>query len=187
MNYSYSELDDVWKDTRSGYGSETTTGSDTIVISDEDSTAGDRNVIIPRPGSTPTSTSSYFTDSNTTSSMSASPVSVLHEDDFKPEEIVKKPKPVHASVPGPSDNHKIMRHILRIRDDVRQMLRDRDTGSHSEETTFPLIEIGLFIAVGLFILISMQMMIHLKHDVFSSVEPIIRETGRNVRRGLRIK
>ena len=56
----------------------------------------------------------------------------------------------------------MMRQILRIRDDVREMLQTRhgETTNRNTLNSFPFMETGLFIAVGLFVLLAMKMMVH---------------------------
>lgn len=66
--------------------------------------------------------------------------------------------------PGGNNTDKtMMRQILRIRDDVREMLQSKESSSGSNVLqSFPFMETGLFIAVGLFILLAMQMMVRLR-------------------------
>lgn len=86
-----------------------------------------------------------------------------------------------------SSEKKIMRHILRIRDDVREMLRSQGPAGSQTVSEFPFIETGLFITVGLFVLLAMQMMVNLRsssglQDVASgAIENIKRLTSRSAR------
>ena len=110
-------------------------------------------------------------------SVSPSPDASIPEDlpGFPSGSNPPRPRPLRTpglpGAPGSSDK-KMMRQILRIRDDVREMLRSQGTPSDSHENilhSFPFMETGLFIAVGLFVLLAMQMMVRLRPVVSEAV------------------
>jgi hypothetical protein len=116
-----------------------------------------------------------------------SPITALDEDDFNPQQgqvdFVKslpgRPPQSYtqatAQVVGSSmisgigggqgKEEKMMRHILRIQDDVREMLKNGGsrTGDSSQEKEyrFPFVETGLFLSVGLFVLLAMNLMLRM--------------------------
>ena len=126
---------------------------------------------------------SQYSDSETDSivySGRGSPVASLDIDDYDPKNVYEKETTVQFvnSLPGnPRDTQnttktmvddkqtinklndkKMLRHILRIQDDVREMLR-KNTQSNDSSPSFPIVETGLFLAVGLFVLLAMNMML----------------------------
>lgn len=75
--------------------------------------------------------------------------------------------------PEGTTDKKMMRQILRIRDDVREMLQSQGTSGGNNANilqSFPFMETGLFIAIGLFVLLAMQMMVQLRPVVSSVVD-----------------
>ena len=123
----------------------------------------------------------YVSDSGESAMMSrsASPSASIPEDlpGFPSGDNPPQPRPLRTpglpGAPGSSrmqrpdgnSDKKMMRQILRIRDDVREMLQSQGSsaGNHSNILqSFPFMETGLFIAVGLFVLLAMQMMVRLR-------------------------
>lgn len=121
-----------------------------------------------------------------------SPITALDEDDFDPRGSIEATKtefvnslpgrPVQSSqtqqpqqfvgasssisgVNGGGKEEKMMRHILRIQDDVREMLRNGgkggSEGDNEKEYRFPFVETGLFLSVGLFVLLAMNVMLRM--------------------------
>jgi len=75
--------------------------------------------------------------------------------------------------PEGTTDKKMMRQILRIRDDVREMLQSQGSYSGNNANilqSFPFMETGLFIAIGLFVLLAMQMMVQLRPVVSGVVD-----------------
>jgi len=123
-----------------------------------------------------------------------SPITALDEDDFDPRGSIEANKtefvnslpgrPVQSSQTqqaqqivgasssisgviggGGGKDEKMMRHILRIQDDVREMLRNGGKGGSEcdteKEYRFPFVETGLFLSVGLFVLLAMNLMLRM--------------------------
>lgn len=161
----------------------------------ESSVPGKRDVIISRSPSESQSTGSMVDSQPVVTSGRGSPVSFLDEDDYVsdsgnsammsrsvspspsiPNDLPglppgsnppqqRPPRTSPASYKGNTTDKKMMRQILRIRDDVREMLQVNGTKSTTNENvlqSFPFVETGLFIAIGLFVLLAMQMMIRIR-------------------------
>jgi hypothetical protein len=83
----------------------------------------------------------------------------------------------------------MMRQILRIRDDVREMLQSQGAsgGNHSNVLqSFPFMETGLFIAVGLFVLLAMQMMVRIRPSAVVDAGSNIGTTASNLIKNIRL-
>jgi cell division protein FtsX len=70
------------------------------------------------------------------------------------------PTAVSVSPAGKKEESKIIRHILRVHEDIKAAMKAKDDDDTPSQR-FPIIETGLFISVGLFVLIVMNMMLRM--------------------------
>jgi hypothetical protein len=70
------------------------------------------------------------------------------------------PSMMSVSPPEKKEESKIIRHILRVHEDIKAAMRSKDEDDTPSQR-FPIIETGLFISVGLFVLIVMNMMLRM--------------------------
>lgn len=170
MNMSYATLQEVWKEKPNDADTSSTTSSNhTLVIGQSKARAVSTSVSESRSVSP---SPSYLSDR-------ASPVSSLDSDDFDydaetrfprthefripeetPSNVAGRPL-IPVPVPGTMTDKKMMKHILKIQNDIDKILNEEP-----QTTRFPLIETGLFISIGVFLLIVMNMMLKMgKHHI----------------------
>lgn len=70
------------------------------------------------------------------------------------------PSMMSVSPPEKKEESKIIRHILRVHEDIKAAMKSKDEDD-TQSQRFPIIETGLFISVGLFVLIVMNMMLRM--------------------------
>lgn len=186
MNYSYATLEEVWKESQSRSPSPSSDTSSifsnqTLVISKpnmaptmtpENLVATRDYVVSPSSYSGWGSPVSFSSDSRSSSpspsntSMSSVESSVLLNERIPepgtPGTLpgLSLPSMMSVSPPGKKEESKIIRHILRVHEDIKAAMKAKDDDDAPSQR-FPIIETGLFISVGLFVLIVMNMMLRM--------------------------
>jgi len=179
MNYSYATLDEVWRESPSRSPSPSPTSS-----SDAASAFSNETLVISKPSidfvasrdyvASPSSYSGWGSPvSSNTRSSSPVPSSVSSVESSV---LLNEPIPVpgtpgtlpgralpaalSTSPAGTKEESKIIRHILKVHEDIKAAIRSKDDDDSTNQR-FPIIETGLFISVGLFVLIVMNMMLRM--------------------------
>jgi hypothetical protein len=175
MNYSYATLEEAWKESRSPTPSSDTSSTfsnETLVISkpnmsSQNLVATRDYVVSPSPSVSPSSYSGLGSPISTSSdsrSQSPSPSNSSIESSVLLNERLPEPGTPGTlpglSLSGKKEESKIIRHILRVHEDIKAAMKSKDDEDTASQR-FPIIETGLFISVGLFVLIVMNMMLRM--------------------------